>query len=379
MLRTFRVKTSINVLAGYNNAGTSGTVGVKVADLLDIDGLPTGLSLHVTSAFSGNGGSGSTWATSDYHGLAESFWEWAWNSPTSAVGAMEIRGCVPNASFTLGLAAHSLTSTRHTDFIVNGVAAPRYTNKNTLPPNAPVSIVTTADTNGIIAITGNRTDSFWYFNGLTATYNDAPIITSIDRLEMNNVSTAATNDPTFVAATVSITSDGVTKTVSATNLGNGGFSFIPPMWVENETALLPGSQSVTVGDGTVTSQPFSATLTDPAIYDSVVLTSISVDSYSTVGSLNPPLEVGSYILFNPTEGTVSNQGEWEDLIWDGEYWVHSNVVGNIYLWDRDPSDKIARLTPLEILSGVYLIDLSTMYRQSTSPTYDGGFYSTPRP
>ena len=378
MQRIIRTKVSNLVIAGYNNLGSNGTIGEKVNNLKDTNNLSTGISIHVLSAFASAGGSASAWATSDYHGLAENFWEWAWGSPTNGVGVIQLRGFVPNTSVTLLLAGYSF-NTRHTDFLVNGINAPRYLNTSALPPNAPVSIEAVSDSSGFVTITGNKVGSDWYFNGAVIIYDDKPIISGIDRLEMGLVSTATTNDSSFIATSVNIESNGVNKTVSATNLGNGSFSFIPPMWVDEETALLPGPQNITATNGTTTSEVIVGTLVIPSTLSSITLTSISNDSYGIKGGVSPVLEIGSIVIFNPTEGTVNNSGEWEDLIWDGAYWIASNILGTVNLWDRDPSDKIARLTPLDIIGDLIIIDLASCHKQDESPLYDGLYFNIDRP
>ncbi len=351
--RLIRVKTSANVIAGYNDAGSNGTVGVKVANCVDSTGVSTGISVHVTGAFTSSGGSSGSWATSDYHGLTESYWEWAWSSSTNGGGVIELRGFPVGKSVTIGLTGWSLAATRHTDFRVNGVALSRYTNKNVLPPNAPVTIVATADSNGYITITGNFVDSYWYINGLTASYEDQPLISSIDKLESGSTTTVTTSDTSFAATSASITSDTVTKTVSASNAGSGSFTFTPPSWVDGNTALkYDVSNTVTGSDGTTTTQSGTKTLTLPPPYAAVVLTSVSAYSVDKIASLTPAYVIGTQVVYNSAHGKVNLDGTWDDLIWDGEYWVSSGYTGETYLAHRDPTDKIARVGVISIDGGV---------------------------
>lgn len=350
--RVIRAKTSTNVIAGYNNLGTNGTLGQKIANAVDSAGAPTGISIHVTTAFTGSGGSGATWATADYHGLVENYWEWAWNSLTNGVGVIELRGFPVGKSVTIGLTGWSLTATRHTDFRVNGVTLSRYTNKNALPPNAPVTIVATADSNGYISITGNLVDSFWYINGLTATYEDQPLINSIDKLESNSLSTAVTSDPTYVANSVDISSDSVTKTLSASNIGSGSFTFTPPLWVDGATALKYSVSNTVIGsDGTTQTQPTTKVLTVAPPLAVVTLTSVSANSLDKIGGFTPPWKVGTQVIYDSTKGTVYDTGEWDDLVFDGTFWVSSGFIGTTEMWDRDPDDKTARSSNLIIGSG----------------------------
>lgn len=347
-----RAKTSTNVIAGYNNLGANGTLGQKIANCVDSAGASTGISIHVTNAFTGSTGSASAWATADYHGLVENYWEWAWSSSTNGVGVIELRGFPVGKSVTIGLTGWSLTATRHTDFSVNGVTLSRYTNKSALPPNAPVTIVTTADSNGYISITGNLVDSYWYINGLTATYEDLPLINSIDKLESNSLSTAVTSDPTYVANSVDITSDGVTKTLSASNIGSGSFTFTPPFWVDGATGLKYGvSNTVVATDGTTSTQSTTKTLTLPTGLAFVDLTSVSANSLDKVASFSPAWKIGTQVVYDSTKGTVYADGTWNDLVWDGSFWVSSGFTGTTQVWDRDPDDKIARVANLNVDGG----------------------------
>ena len=350
--RVIRAKTSTNVIAGYNNLGANGTLGQKIANCVDSAGASTGISCHVTGAFTGSTGSAGAWATSDYHGLTENYWEWAWSSSTNGGGVIELRGFPVGKSVTIGLSGWSLTATRHTVFIVNGVSTAQYVNKSALPPNAPVTISTTADSNGYISITGNLVDSYWYINGLTATYEDQPLINSIDKLETGSTTTVTTSDTAFAATSASITSDTVTKTVSASNIGSGQFTFTPPSWVDGTTALKYSvSNTVTGSDGTTTTQSGTKTLTLQTPYASVVLTSVSAYSVDKIASLSPAYVIGTQVVYNANHGTVYADGTWDSLIFDGEYWVDSGYTGETYLAHRDPTDKIARVGLISIEGG----------------------------
>jgi len=350
--RLIRIKTSTNVIAGYNNAGTTGTVGVKVSNCVDSAGTTTGISFHVNTAFTGSTGSAGTWATADYHSLTESYWEWAWYSDTNGLAVMQLRGFPAGKSVTIGLTGWSLNATRHTDFFVNGVALSRYTNKSSLPPNAPVTIVATADASGYITITGNKTDSFWYVNGLTASYEDQPLIDSIDRLESGSLSTAATSDPAYSATSANITSDTVTKTVSAADIGSGEFTFTPPSWIDGATSLKYGVLNTVIGsDGTTQTQSATATLTLPSPYAFVDLTSVSASSVDKIASLSPAYKIGTQVVYNTSHGTVYADGTWDSLIFDGEYWVDSGYTGEAYLAHRDPDDKISYVGVISLDGG----------------------------
>jgi len=319
--RLIRAKTGNVVLAGYNDLGLNGTVGQKIANAVDSTGASTGISIHVTSAFSGSGGSAGAWATSAHHGLAENWWEWAWNSNTNGVGIIELRGFPVGKSVTIGLTGYSFTATRHTDFLVNGVALSRYTNKNSEPPNAPVTIVATADSNGYIVITANKVADLWQFNGVTASYEDNPLINSIDKLESTSLSTAITSDAAYAATSVNITSDTITKTVSASNIGSGSFTFTPQAWVDGDTSLKYGvSNTVIATDGTTSTQSATKTLTLPSPLAFVDLTSVSANSLDKIGSFSPAWAVNTQIVYDSSKITVYANGECDTLIFDGVYW-----------------------------------------------------------
>jgi hypothetical protein len=363
--RLIRIKNTSNVIAGYNNTGGTATVGQKIANCVDSAGAATGISVHVTSAFTGFAGSASTWATSDYHSLTESYWEGALYSGSNGVGIIQLRGFPVGKSVIIGLSGWALSGTRHADFIVNGVTLSRYTNKSALPPNAPVTITAIADASGYITITGNLTDSFWYINGITATYEDQPLINSIDKLESGSVSTAATSDSAFAATSASITSDTVTKVVAATNTGSGAFTFTPPSWVDGATALKYGVSNTVIGsDGVISTQSTTATLTLPAPYASVVLTSVSANSVDKIASLSPAYKVATQVVYRADHVTVHPDGTLDDLIWDGAYWVSSGHTGDTYLAHRDPDDKIARIGVITLVAGGGTVNVT-----SNSATY----------
>jgi len=353
--RLIRAKTGNVVLAGYNNLGLSGTVGEKIANAVDSAGATTGISIHVTSAFSGNGGSASTWATSDYHGLAENFWEWAWNSNTNGGGIIQLRGFPAGKSVTVSLSGYGFVTLRHTDFFVNGVALSRYIN-SLIPPSAPVTIVATADASGYITITGNLVNTVWYMGGFTASYEDLPLINSIDRLESGSVSTAITSDAAFAATSASITSDTITKSVSASNAGSGSFTFTPPFWVDGATSLKYGvSNTVIATDGTTPTQSTTKTLTLPATLAFVDLTSVSANSLDKIGSFSPAWAINTQVVYDSSKITVYDNGECNTLIFDGVYWVDSGFEGVTQIWDRDPDDYIARSGYITVSGGAVVI------------------------
>jgi hypothetical protein len=252
---------------------------------------------------------------------------------------------------TIGLTGYANTTLRHADFLVNGVALTRYTN-TAKPPNAPVTIVATADSNGYIVITANLVNSFWYINGLTATYEDNPLINSIDKLESTSLSTAITSDATYAANSVNITSDTITKTVSASNIGSGSFTFTPPSWVDGATSLKYGvSNTVIATDGTTPTQSTTKTLTLPSTIAFVDLTSVSASSLDKIGSFSPAWKIGTQVVYDPAVGTVYPDGTFDDLVWDGSYWVSSGYTGVTQIWDRDPDDKIARVANVTLNDG----------------------------
>jgi len=373
--RLIRIKTSTNVIAGYNNAGSNGTVGSKVANCVDSTGATTGISFYVNTAFTGATGNSTTWATAGYHSLTESYWEWSWYSDTNGLAVMQLRGFPVGKSVTIGLTGWSLNATRHTDFFVNGVALSRYTNKSALPPNAPVTIVATADASGYITITGNKTDSFWYVNGLTASYEDNPLINSIDKLESTSLSTAATSDASYAANSVNITSDTITKTVSATSIGGGSFTFTPPAWVADATSLKYGvSNTVIATDGTTSTQSTTKTLTVASPLAVVTLTSVSANSLDKIGSFSPAWAINTQVVYDSSKITVYANGECNTLIFDGVYWVDSGFEGVTQVLGRDPTDKIARMSNVTIESGEPVVSgggLTTRGLTVSVPTTSG--------
>lgn len=382
--KTIILKTSVNVIPNYNNLGSNGTVGTKVTNCLDVNGQLTGISARVTEAWGSSGGSAAAWAASDYHGLNETFWEWAWISSANNVGELELRGFVPNSTVTLNLAGHSLSTGRNTTFVVNGTNTPTYLNSSTLPPGAPVSITLPTDNSGNITITGTLTNTSWQFNGVAVTYQDKGNILAIDTTAMGEVCTVTTNDPSFVTTNVSLSNDGVTLDVPCTDLGNGNFSFTMPMWVHGELSLAIGN-SITIiaqdaNDFELT--PFTATLNKPLAMSRVTLSSLHAQSVDKIGSFIPAFKNGTDVLWDGTKGTFYADGTYDELVYDGEFWVSSGFEGIVAIWDRDPIDKLARtfnIVMTEKPITVQSLNLATLIANPSTPLIDGRYPLGNRP
>lgn len=176
-------------------------------------------------------------------------------------------------------------------------------------------------------------------------------ITSLDRLETGSVSTTTLNDSGFAATTAKITSDTITKTVSTSGTAPT-FTFTPPSWVDEATALKYGSSSLVLNNGTTdTSAYTSEPVTLAAPYAFVDLTSVSVNSVDKIAGITPAYKINSQIVYDATKVTVYPDGTLDTLIFNGTDWVDSGYTGDTIVWNRDPDDKIARYSVITLDAG----------------------------
>lgn len=363
--KVVQVKTRNGALAGWNVLGENTySAGLKFANLLDNAGLASGISLTVTGTFTSSGGS-NAWATTNHHGLPVGFWQWSWYCTVNGGAAIVLEGFPVGQSVTLTLAAHNYNNTRHTDYIVNGAAPVRYNTINTATPTAPLILNVIADSQGRITITGNLVSTWWAFNGLTFSFATSPTITTLDRLTPNLLSTVTTDDSAFVATSASITSDGVTKVVAATDLGSGSFSFTPPDWTPGSTGLAYDAATVRGANaGVAITTNFNTTLAPPVGLTNVVLTSVSVYNYGRYVDFVVPLKIGSSVLYDATKCKVNADGTVDD-----------NGTGNtepFVILDRDPDTYLIRSsqTSIRLPGDPVVISMATYLPNAASPYYD---------
>ncbi|WP_375191809.1 hypothetical protein [Marinobacter sp.] len=209
----FQANTTTTLPAGWNRVLDAAVTGQKIADLVDSTGASTGLSLWVTTAFTGNLASGGL-ATADAHGIPEEALEQYWYS--SAASKIEIRGFAAGQTGTISALGDGGNGDRNTDYIVNGGSPVRYDANGGEPFTAPVSIAFTANGSGVVEISGAVVSTFWYLNAAIFDYtvSSGPTITNIDTDNaVNQYQQAVVNVSDFTETITSVTLGGVACTV----------------------------------------------------------------------------------------------------------------------------------------------------------------------
>jgi hypothetical protein len=272
-------------VAGWNTVLGADSTGQKVADLIDSTGASTGLSLWVTTAFTGQISSLSL-ATADAHGIPEEALEQYWYAGSGP--AFEIRGFVPGQSGTISLLGDGGNASRDSDYIINGGAPVRYDANGGEPFNAPVSIAFTADGSGVIEVSGAPVNTYWYINAGVLNYTAASSAT-ITNLDTDNSVT------TYQQANASGVS-GFGGPITSGSFGGEAVTIIDGDWEANSGVvslrvpgnLATGTYDLVLSDGTDSATSSGVTFTQthprPALYGLVDSNSILTGQKITEGT-----------------------------------------------------------------------------------------------
>lgn len=160
------------------------------------------------------------------------------------------------------------------------------------------------------------------------------LISSIDQL-ITGKQSAATFSVDFSPSSFSVAGSDLTKLALATSTTSSSASFTPAQWQDGTTGIKIGAVSVDATDGESTTEAWTGVLSmeyhhpDTEVpFAAIELT--TVDSGALV--VDPPLQVGTQILYDESRFTVSAGGI-----------VGSDYSGESALWYRNPDDKITRL------------------------------------
>lgn len=196
------------------------------------------------------------------------------------------------------------------------------------------------DVNGKIqTFSSNTANEYYLYGGWVAALAPASIST-INQLVTGSLSTATISNTTFIPTTFDISDGAVTKTVAATYVSAGVYSFTPPAWVDGSAGLKYGSVNITASDG-VESTPVYAMTLSPATGDATQIAD-SISTYNYGAGWTPPLKIGTQALYVAAQVHV-----FEDMTIESV----GGFTGMTSIWDRDPDDKIARVANVTINDG----------------------------
>lgn len=244
-------------LAGYNNIGSSGTTGTRVADLLDTNGDPTGVAFvqSVSLSATGNLSHAVSVPNSDF---VLGFYHAHWYPSLNATGELcKLTGLPAGASYTIKLAGNHGGSTITNYTVTNGAPSPAsYDNAGQNDPvPAPVEITGTVPENGEVSITFGAS-GYARANGFSIEYTveTGPSITTADNItsEGDTVTfTLANTTEAPVSATLDTAAlNNLTFVSEDTQAGTKTYSYTAPLIADNPTATL----EISVDSTTVSAQ-----------------------------------------------------------------------------------------------------------------------------
>ncbi|TXH09690.1 MAG: hypothetical protein E6R03_16360 [Hyphomicrobiaceae bacterium] len=204
--------------------------------------------------------------------------------------------------------------------------------------------------------------SAYYFGGIVSSLANARIL-SIDKLVAGEVSTVTLDTTGFTVASFKISDGQGLKTITATPVSPGVYSFTPPAWVDGEIALKYGHVRVFANDGVEDTPGFLAILSLPAGYSSEVLDSVT--AFSLPGS-----KIGTQNVFNVAQAYVYKDGVAENA---------NGYSGVTQIWDRDPDDRIARVTPINVAPAVVTSITLTKQADGLYPRFTSKYRHGNRP
>lgn len=239
-------------LAGHNNIGSPSTTGTRVANLLDVNGDPTGVSFvqSVSMTATGAGTQALSAPSADFPvEFYQSHWYPGFNA-TVELG--KLTGLPTGASYTIKIAGNHGGSTVTNYTASNGAPSPAsYDNAGqTDPVPAPVVITGTVPENGEMSITFGA-NGYARANGFSIEYTAAtgPSITAADDITAEG-QTATLTLSGNTAAPTSATLNG-TDVGTLTDQGSGVYSYAAPLIADDATADLVVSVDSTTATTTI--------------------------------------------------------------------------------------------------------------------------------
>ena len=248
-----------NDLVGFNNIGSPGTTGVRVADLLDNQDSPTGVSFVQSVALSATGASSQAVSAPNSDFPVE-FYRSHWYPGFNATAELgKLTGLPAGASYAIKLAGNHGGSTVTNYTASNGAPSPAsYDNAGqTDPVPAPVVITGTVPENGEVSITFGAS-GYARANGFSIEYTTetGPSITTTAD-DITDESQPATftlsgneNAPTGITINGEAGSN-ITFVSENTGAGTETYSYEPPLIADDDTADLVVSVDGTTAGATI--------------------------------------------------------------------------------------------------------------------------------
>ncbi len=263
--------TPDNTAPGIWNHSNDGSVGTKIADLLDETGATTGISWAVGAgaSFTELGSSGAF--SSDHQGYAEECWETAWyangdNDP------IEFDGFAPNQTGTLKFGAW--TSSGRNTRLNDGQGNTATAIAKSEPPNTVTTLNWEADGTGKLTISPEVVSNFVYVQFFdieytaapppptteTATTGNIPLVIQAGYTKVDLVNPVTTNASLLFGVTGDAPVTGDDLEYDVTSVLNSGVTFsvaADGVWTITEandgdwTTAITVSRRVVQADGTI--------------------------------------------------------------------------------------------------------------------------------
>lgn len=148
---------SSGVLPGYNALLGPGSLGVKIADLLDDGGALTGVSFTNNDA-NGSAGSNSNLTDQAWEDIGSAAWDTWWSSSNGGTLSFTLKGLPVGQPYSLNIAGLILSTTRDVDFS-DGTTVKTYENNSASQPVTPLASINYSGTvpgNGELTITATK-------------------------------------------------------------------------------------------------------------------------------------------------------------------------------------------------------------------------------
>lgn len=205
--------------------------GTVYSNLLDVNGVATGVSLSCSAAFSGQGGN-TAYATAGAGGWPEDVFERHTFLAANNTRTLTFSGLPANTDVTLEIAGHRGASATRDLYFTWGGNSGFWDQSGNTTPNAPASVVGTTNSSGVIALVvqSTTTNDTTYVNGMRLTYDGGSSAIVFDYYVADadhNSARIATRAPAggAVAIEYSVNSDFSSSTTTSTITANSGNNY----------------------------------------------------------------------------------------------------------------------------------------------------------
>ena len=317
----------------FTNQLNDSTLGVKSADLLDIAGASTGVSLEVTTAFSNeSGAAGSFTDGSDIFPSDTLDYYWFMGATTASIVFSGLPATTVVA--VKGIGASPSQTTRDTVWDVDGQQQTYDAGGGASSPNPPVNFTTTqSDGSGNLQIDLSRVSNFGYLGALELVFTPVAVTSDSSGRFNSTLNYTTSGLGTITSATLTDSESNVMTLSSVTDT-----TAVIPNYGEGQRCLT-GVVTLTVSDGSE-STTVNLALLPKSGYQSVALETGFTSNISdwTYG----------------WAATVGTEGQWTHptivLMADGSI-TGVTESGSLTNYVTDPSDGVMSVQVINFTSG----------------------------